>query len=138
MKKRIAFERITLGMIPLMALFASTITSFADEGVLDKFAKLMKANDAMAWGVLGPILIISATIILVLGILGIVAALGYIGWHGLLQFFGKGKVGKEELKRFATGLIIGLLITGGGWLSFIKLWDRVVITPAEQIFQEKN
>lgn len=123
-------------MASLMTILSVNIC-FAD-GPLEKFAQLMKANDEMAWGVLGPILIIGATVILILGILVLVSALGFITLKALTQYFGKGKVGAQELKLFGIGMIIGLLVTGGGWLSFVKLWDRVVVQPAQEILQQEQ
>jgi hypothetical protein len=131
-------EKFKLFMMVAMLFTLSTGICFADGGYIEKFQEMMKANDTMAWGILGPILIISATAIMVLGILVLVAAIGYIAWKGLTQFFGKGVVGAKELKITGIGLVIGLLVTGGGWVSVVKLLDRVVVSPGEQILQQEQ
>lgn len=110
----------------MLTMFLSTV-AFA--GPIEQLEKHYKVDWDLVFQILGGPMGFIAIVITLIGVVVIVIVIGAAAWRALMLALGKGRFGKEEIKRFGTALIIALLITGGGIFSVLKFVDDNIVDP---------
>ena len=131
-------KRLNSLAIFMFVLFSSLTAAFADP--IDRLRTEMKSETAeeIGWGILSPALKITSIVFFVLGIIAIIVAVGFLLIRGIKMIFGKGELGKRELGRAFIVILIGILVSGGSWISVISLGNRVIVEPVNDTIIEEN
>jgi hypothetical protein len=123
-----------------MFVFFSSLTSVFADGPLARLRQEMKSQEAenIGWGILSPALKIVTIVFFVLGIIAIIVAVGYLLIRAIKMIFGKGDLGKREIGKAFTVLLIGILVSGGSWLGFVELGNKVIVEPVNGTIIEES
>ncbi|MCT4564982.1 MAG: hypothetical protein N4A68_11820 [Maledivibacter sp.] len=123
------------GLNKIVSIFLMTFiltiffSAMAFAGPIEQLEKHYKVDWDLVFQILGGPMGFIAIIITLIGVVVIIIVIGAAAWKALMLALGKGKFGKEEIKRFGTALIIALLITGGGIFSILKFVDNNIVDP---------
>jgi hypothetical protein len=122
----------------MFVFFSSLTAAFA--GPIDRLRKEMKSDTAenIGWGILSPALKIIAIVFFVLGIIAIIVSVGFLLIRGIKMIFGKGDLGKREIGKAFTVLLIGILVSGGSWIGVVDLGNKVIVEPVNDTIIEES
>lgn len=134
------FKKLSFLVTAIFVVFGTFISVFADPDPIDRLREEMQSSTAqdIGWGILSPALKIVGIIFFVLGIIAIVISVFYLVIRGIKMLFGRGVLGKSEIGRAFTVLIIGVLISGGSWIGIVSLSNRVIVQPVSNEIIESN
>lgn len=132
------FKKLSFYITIVFVFLQTFVFAFADP--LDRLGEEIQSETAqeIGWGILTPLLKIVAIVFFVLGILAIIIAVLYLLLRGIKMLFGKGSLGKSEIGKAFTVLVIGVLISGGSWVGVVNLGNNVLVKPVSDEIIEKS
>lgn len=110
------------------------------EDPLDRLESEMKSKETtdIAYGVMSPGLKIGGIILIVLGIVLVVGAIGYLAIAFIKALVGKGRVTKSHIGLACGALVLGILLICGSWFKLLKFGKSVGIDPVNDKIIEQQ
>lgn len=127
MKRKRLYKAASISVISIILIMFLSSSAFA--GPIEQLEKHYTVDWDLVFQILGGPMGFIAIVITLIGVIVIVIVIGAAAWRALMLALGKGRFGKEEIKRLGIALIIALLITGGGIFSVLKFVDDNIVDP---------
>ncbi|WP_202707653.1 hypothetical protein [Sporosalibacterium faouarense] len=131
---------IMILMATFVVLTNMTSVAFADGGVIGQIGNRWKIPWDDVFNIVSPALFFVMLGIGILGVIIIVGTLVVIGIWTLNSIRGKDSWNKKKIGVVVTAVVVGLLMTGTGWIKIFGFIDSTVVKPGENTInkQEEN
>lgn len=88
---------------------------------------LKPERDIINWNALNGLIELGATFISILGVTIIALSVIYCGISVIKMLIGKENIPKKKWTLIVIGVVVGLLLLTGGWISIVKLNQETFI-----------